>query len=113
MRNAREDSGICRTRFTNSQRANTREIIAGMRIRVALPLMALPLMAFQSAKQMPYTAVNNPEFIPASAATFLAGHDRLIGLTSGNVVKAYPAAILAQHGVVLDDLPAGPIAVTW
>jgi len=37
----------------------------------------------------------------------------LIGLTGGNVVKAYPAAILAQHGVVLDDLPIGPIAVTW
>jgi hypothetical protein len=87
--------------------------MAAMRARVALHLMALPLMAFQSAKQMPYTAVNNPEFIPASAATFLADNDRLIGLTGGNVVKAYPAAILAQHGVVLDDLPTGPIAVTW
>lgn len=84
-----------------------------MRARIALPLMALPLFAFQSAKQMPYTAVNNPEFTLASAATFLSDDDRLIGLTSNNIVKAYPAAILAQHGVVLDDLPAGPIAVTW
>lgn len=74
---------------------------------------ALPLMAFQAAKRMPYTAVDNPEFIPASAATFMADSDRLIGVTSGNIAKAYPAAILAQHGVVLDDLPAGPIAVTW
>jgi hypothetical protein len=87
--------------------------MAAMRASIALPLVALPLVAFQSAKRMPYTAVNNPEFIPASAATFLAGDDRLIGLTSGNVAKAYPAAILAQHGVVHDDLPAGPIAVTW
>ncbi len=87
--------------------------MAAMRARVAFYLMALPLMAFQPAKHMPYTAVNNPEFIPASAATFLADNDRVIGVTGGNVFKAYPAAILAQHGVVLDDLPAGPIAVTW
>jgi hypothetical protein len=84
-----------------------------MRTRLAFYLVALPLIAFQAPKRMPYTAVNNPEFIPASAATFLADNDRLIGITSGDVVKAYPAAILAQHGVVLDDLPAGPIAVTW
>ena len=95
-----------------SHYADPGEKMALMRACLAL-LAALPLMAFQTAKRMPYTAVDNPEFIPASAATFLAGGDRLIGLTSGNVVKAYPAAILAQHGVVLDDLPAGPIAVTW
>ncbi len=87
--------------------------MAVMRARIALHLMALPLFAFQTAKRMPYTAVNNPKFITASAATFLSDTDRLIGLTGGNVVKAYPAAILAQHGVVLDDLPGGPIAVTW
>lgn len=62
---------------------------------------------------MPYTAVNDPAFIPASSAAFLGDTDRVIGLTNGNVIKAYPAAILAQHGVVLDKLPAGPIAVTW
>lgn len=84
-----------------------------MRARLALPFLALPLVAFQTAKRMPYTAVNNPEFIPASAATFLGDNDRLIGVTGGNVVKAYPAAILAQHGIVLDELPSGPIAVTW
>lgn len=87
--------------------------MALMRARLAVAFVALPLLAFQAAKRMPYTAVNNPEFIPTSAATFLAANDRLIGVTSGNVAKAYPAAILAQHGVVLDDLPAGPIAVTW
>ena len=96
-----------------ARHAQSGEIMAVMRVRTALYLMALPLAAFQSAKQMPYTAVNNPEFIMPSAATFLSDDDRLIGLASDNIVKAYPAAILAQHGVVLDDLPAGPIAVTW
>jgi hypothetical protein len=32
---------------------------------------------------------------------------------SGKVAKAYPAGILAQHGLVEDDSPSGPIAVTW
>lgn len=87
--------------------------MAVMRIRAAVYLIALPLIAFQSAKRMPYTAVDNPEFIPASAATFLGDDNRVIGVTGGDVVKAYPAAILAQHGVVLDDLPSAHIAVTW
>ena len=87
--------------------------MAVMRGRAAISLLALPLIAFQAAKRMPYTAVNDPEFVAAPAATFVADDDRLIGITSGKIAKAYPAAILAQHGVVLDDLPEGPIAVTW
>lgn len=87
--------------------------MAVMRALAAVPLLALPLIAFQAAKRMPYTPVDHPEFVPASAATFLADNDRLIGVTGGNVAKAYPAAILSQHGIVLDELPEGPIAVTW
>ena len=75
-------------------------------------LLSIPL-ALQAAKQLPYVSIDNPEFTPASAASFLSDGDRLIGLANGKVAKAYPAAILAQHGVVLDHLPAGPIAVTW
>jgi hypothetical protein len=62
---------------------------------------------------LPYVAVHNPEFISASAATFMNADDRVIGLSSGTIVKAYPAGILAQHGLVEDDSPSGPIAVTW
>ena len=62
---------------------------------------------------LPYKSIDNPEFITASAANFLSTGDRLIGIANGSTVKAYPAAILAQHGVVLDQLPDGPIAVTW
>jgi hypothetical protein len=41
------------------------------------------------------------------------GADRLIGLVSGETAKAYPGAILSQHGLVEDQSPEGPIAITW
>ncbi len=65
------------------------------------------------AQNLPYAAVHNPEFIIAPAATFMSADDRVIGLISGKTAKAYPAGILAQHGLVEDDSPSGPIAVTW
>jgi hypothetical protein len=82
---------------------------------VAALLFAGAASAFQksSLPPMPYKTVDDPKFISASDASFLADPDRLIGLAKGNAVKAYPAAILAQHGVVLDESPDGPIAVTW
>jgi Protein of unknown function (DUF3179) len=64
-------------------------------------------------QNLPYTAVHNPEFISVSAATFMNADDRVIGLMSGKTAKAYPAGILAQHGLVEDDSPSGPIAITW
>ncbi len=71
-------------------------------------------LAFQTqAKSLPYVAIEHPEFIPASQAAFMSDRDRLIGVTDGKIAKAYPAGILAQHGLVEDQLAAGPIAVTW
>ena len=69
--------------------------------------------AFQTPPRLPYKAIENPEFIPAKEATFMSDRDRLIGVTEGKTAKAYPAGILAQHGLVQDKLPDGPIAVTW
>jgi len=62
---------------------------------------------------LPYTTVDQPQFVTASEATFLASDDLLIGISQRGVAKAYPAADLAQHGVVQDQMPDGPIAVTW
>jgi Protein of unknown function (DUF3179) len=64
-------------------------------------------------ESLPYVAVHNPEFISVRAATFMNAEDRVIGLMSGKTAKAYPAGILAQHGLVQDDSPSGPIAITW
>lgn len=74
---------------------------------------AIGLTQESTPASLPYAAVHNPEFISAAAATFMNADDRVIGLTSGNTPKAYPAGILAQHGLVEDDSPSGPIAVTW
>ena len=88
-------------------------------------LSAIPLLgalAFGSAmafgqtstpQNLPYVAVHNPDFIAARAATFMQADDRVIGVMSGTIAKAYPAGILAQHGLVEDESPNGPIAVTW
>ena len=67
----------------------------------------------QAEPRLPYTAVHDPQFIPASSASFLHDPDRVIGVMAGTVAKAYPAAILSQHGLVEDQSPSGPIAVTW
>ena len=67
----------------------------------------------QPEKRLPYAAIHDPQFIPAFSATFLHDNDRLIGITVGKVAKAYPAAILSQHGLVEDQSPSGPIAITW
>lgn len=77
-------------------------------------LLANVVPAFQTTpKSLPYTAVHDPQFIPAADALFMNDDDRLIGLMSGTIAKAYPAAILSQHGLVEDRSPKGPIAVTW
>lgn len=66
-----------------------------------------------SQPTLPYTTVDHPEFVSAAQASFLSDTDLVIGVSSGNVAKAYPAADLAQHGVVQDQMHDGPIAVTW
>lgn len=85
---------------------------------LALVWMAVVLGATGAAQKqaeprLPYAAVHDPQFIPASSANFLNDPDRVIGVMAGAVAKAYPAAILSQHGLVEDQSPSGPIAVTW
>ena len=70
-------------------------------------------VAQERAANLPYAPVHDPQFMSASDATFLNGDDRVIGVVAGKVAKAFPAAILIQHGLVEDRLPNGPIAVTW
>lgn len=81
---------------------------------LALLLLALQAGAAQAKKpDLPYAAIDHPQFVPAAQARFLHPNDLLIGVSHGKIAKAYPAAILAQHGVVQDQMPDGPIAATW
>ena len=81
----------------------------------ALGLFGSTVVSAQAPKpeNLPYVAVHNPSFIAVGEATFMNADDRVIGLMSGLTAKAYPAGILAQHGLVQDDSPKGPIAITW
>lgn len=75
--------------------------------------MGTSAAAQEKPQRLPYTAIHDPQFLSASAANFLHDADRVIGVVSGRVAKAYPAAILSQHGLVEDQSPSGPIAITW
>jgi hypothetical protein len=77
-------------------------------------ILAGSLAAAQTARpSLPYAAVHDPQFIGAADASFMGDDDRVIGLMSGTIAKAYPAGILSQHGLVEDRSPKGPIAITW
>jgi Protein of unknown function (DUF3179) len=83
-------------------------------IALMVAAFAAHLVVAQSKKpDLPYVTIDHPQFIAASQARFLSPSDILIGVTDAKMAKAYPAAILAQHGVVQDQMADGPIAVTW
>ena len=89
-----------------------------MKTSYLLPILLIALGISAAAQEkaqprLPYKAVHDPQFISASEATFLHGPDRVIGVVNGATAKAYPAAILSQHGLVEDQSPSGPIAITW
>lgn len=77
-----------------------------------VPAQTAPSQSAAPAK-LPYTAVHNPEFMSPSEVKFMRPNDRLIGIVVGKVAKAYPAGIVSQHGLVQDETPDGPIAITW
>ena len=87
-----------------------RSVVLALTFGSAVVLAQAPASA---PKSLPYVAVHNPEFISAADATFMMPEDRIIGVMSGKTAKAYPAGILAQHGLVQDESPSGPICVTW
>lgn len=86
-------------------------VVPAILIEVGNPARAEAKKA--EVQDLPYVTINHPQFILPSQATFIHPNDLLIGVTDGRSAKAYPAAILAQHGVVQDRMADGPIAVTW
>ena len=72
-----------------------------------------PKAPVQVPPMMPYVAVHQPVFVPASKAAFALDDDLVIGVAQGRTAKAYMALDLTQHGSVDDVMPDGPIEVTW
>jgi hypothetical protein len=72
-----------------------------------------PSTPTQIPPMMPYVAIHNPAFVQASNAAFALDDDLVIGVAHGTTAKAYLAVDLAQHGSVDDQMPDGPIEVTW
>src|SRR5690606_4049046 len=78
-----------------------------------LAATALPLSGYVQRPEMwPYVTVDAPQFVPAAAADFMKDDYVVLGVATGKVAKAYPAADLAQHGSALDTMPDGPITIT-
>jgi hypothetical protein len=83
-------------------------VVAGVFLANGVPASQSP-----APLRLPYAAVHAPQFISASDATFMNDEDRVIGVMTGKTAKAFPAGILSQHGLVEDQSPKGPIAITW
>lgn len=114
--------GSARTKKENNPRRDNRppaqasQFIRFMGLAAAvLAVVIAPQWAAAGGRKLnlPYATIVHPQFVSGSDATFLSPPDLLIGVTDGKTAKAYPAAILAQHGVVQDRMGDGPIAVTW
>lgn len=58
-------------------------------------------------------ALDDPVFVPADQAAFLEDEDRVLGVSIGNVAKAYPIRILDWHEIVNDDFDGSPVVVSY
>lgn len=58
-------------------------------------------------------AIDDPAFVPAEEADFLAPDDLVLALEINGDARAYPANILNAHEIVNDTIGGKPIAVTW
>src|SRR5262245_34480529 len=81
--------------------------------KVLLYHLSDPQARTQTPPMMPYTAIHDPVFSAASDVTFAQDDDLVIGVARGTTAKAYMAVDLTQHGSVDDQMPDGPIEVTW
>ena len=58
-------------------------------------------------------ALTDPDFLPASEATYLKEDDRLLGVVYNGVAKAYPLPVMNWHELVNDCFDGEPVLVTY
>ena len=58
-------------------------------------------------------SLDDPQFVMAGEASFLASKDRVLGLSYNGVARAYPIKILNYHEIVNDVLDGEAVVVTY
>ncbi len=58
-------------------------------------------------------SIDNPKYVVADAAEFLADDDVVIALSWEGEHRAYPARILDHHEIVNDTIAGTALAITW
>lgn len=57
--------------------------------------------------------ITEPRYIKAEQATFLKDDDEVIGLISGEAIKAYPVKIMRWHTIVSEEVGGEPVIITY
>lgn len=76
------------------------EAIRGDTLHQVLPPDAIP-------------AVDEPRFVPAGEADFMADDEPVVGVVLNGEAKAYSLWHLDHHEIVNDRFGKDPVAVTW
>lgn len=81
--------------------------------------LALSQEPFQRDKVMltkgrhEYVPLENPAFISAAQATYLADDELVLGLSFAGEERAYPLRLMTWHHIANDTVGQRPIAVTF
>ena len=83
---------------------------------ISLSVATAALLGAQQAPQPnggPFVEQRSPRFVPASQADFLMDSERVVGVNSNGVAKAYAVRFMAFHHIIQDRLKDIPILATW
>lgn len=58
-------------------------------------------------------AIDDPTFVPAQRATFVAAEEPVVGVVIDSQARAYPTWLLNGHEIVNDQIGGTAFAVTW
>jgi len=58
-------------------------------------------------------SIDDPKFVSAADATYVADDDIIIAISFGGEHRAYPTRILDHHEIVNDTIADTPLAITW
>ncbi len=77
------------------------------------PILALFVHRFATDPLSQFSIADNPSFVPAGQAAFLADDDYVIGLTLNGASYAYPAYALFRTPVVLQQEHSKGVVLMW